>query len=147
MFSRTIAGITLALSLLLLSGCAINKATASLTPGSDLSQMKTAYVVKQPKDNRNIDDLIKANLEKRGYVVSKGPELPGAYPADVSVTYIDKWMWDITMYMMELTINVRDPKTAFPLASGNSMHTSLTRKSPTEMVDEVLNNIFTAPKK
>ena len=147
MISRTIAGITLGLSVLLLSGCAVNKATASLTPGSDLSKMKTAYVVKQPKDTRNIDDLIKVNLEKRGYVVSKGPELQGPYAADVAVTYVDKWMWDITMYMMELTINVRDPKTGFPLASGNSIHPSLTRKSPPEMVDEVLNNLLTAPKK
>jgi hypothetical protein len=56
-------------------------------------------------------------------------------------------MWDITMYMLELTINFRDPKNNFPLASGNSFHTSLTRKSPEEMVDEVLNNIQTAPKK
>ena len=74
---------------------------------------------------------------------------PAAAPAatDISVTYIDKWMWDITMYMVELTIDFRDPKTNFPLATGNSLHTSLTRKSPDAMVDEVLNNILSAPKK
>lgn len=62
--------------------------------------------------------------------------------ADAVITYVDKWMWDITMYMIELTIQVRDPKTDFTLAVGNSYHTSLTRKSPTEMVDEVMANIF-----
>jgi hypothetical protein len=55
-------------------------------------------------------------------------------------------MWDITMYMIELTIDFRDPKTSFPLATGTSMHTSLTRKSPEEMVEEVLTNIQSAPK-
>lgn len=147
MFSRLIATVTLGLSVLLMSGCAVNKATATLTPGTDLAKMKTAYVVKQPKDNHNIDELIKANLEKRGYVVTKGPELQGGYASDVAITYIDKWMWDITMYMIELTVQIRDPKSNFPLATGNSMHTSLTRKSPPEMVDEVINNILTAPKK
>jgi hypothetical protein len=44
--------------------------------------------------------------------------------------------------MLELTVVVRDPKTDFPLATGNSLHTSLTRKSPKEMVDEVTTNIF-----
>jgi len=62
--------------------------------------------------------------------------------ADAVITYVDKWMWDITMYMIELTIQVRDPKTDFTLAVGNSYHTSLTRKNPTEMVGEVMANIF-----
>lgn len=61
---------------------------------------------------------------------------------DAIATYVDKWMWDLTMYMIELTIVVRDPASDFPLATGNSLHTSLTRKSPKEMVDEVTSNIF-----
>jgi hypothetical protein len=51
------------------------------------------------------------------------------------------------MYMLDLTIVVRDPKTDFPFATGNSRHTSLTRKSPQEMVDEVTGNIFKGEKK
>jgi hypothetical protein len=34
----------------------------------------------------------------------------------------------------------------FPLAVGNSYHTSVTRKSPEEMVDEVLTNILNTSK-
>jgi hypothetical protein len=37
---------------------------------------------------------------------------------------------------------IRDPQSDFPLATGNSYHTSLTRKSPKEMVDEVIGNIY-----
>ena len=145
---KKIAGLVTFLGVMCLTtGCAVNRATATLTPGSDLSKIKSAYVVKQPKDERGIDDLIAVNLEKRGYVVTKGPELSKPYGADVAVTYVDKWMWDLTMYMIELSITMRDPQSGFPMATGNSVHTSLTRKSPPEMVDEVIDNILKAPAK
>ncbi|MDP2279487.1 MAG: hypothetical protein Q8K51_14830, partial [Nitrospirota bacterium] len=54
--------------------------------------------------------------------------------------------WDITMFMLELTITLRNPTNNFPMAVGNSYHTSLTRKSPEEMVEEVLTNIFNSQK-
>lgn len=134
-------------SLLLTTGCAVNHATASLSPGTDLGSYKSIYVVKQPKDKAGIDTLIADDLKKRGYQVTQGPELTTPYQADVAVTYVDKWMWDITMYLLELTVNIRDAKSGFPVAVGNSLHTSLTRKSPPEMVTEVMDNIFAAPKK
>jgi hypothetical protein len=133
-------------SMVLTTGCAVNRATASLSPGADLSKVKTAYVVKHDKDKYKVNELIKTKLESKGYTVTTGPRTPAPVAADVSVTYLDKWMWDITMYMLELTIDFRDPKTNFPVATGNSLHTSLTRKSPDAMVDEVLNNILSAPK-
>lgn len=124
------------------SGCA-NRATASLTPGADLSKIKSFYLIPGAEDKDNYL-LIKANLEKRGYSVTTGPEMLPPYKTDAVVTYVDKWMWDITMYMLELTITFRDPNNNSPLAVGNSLHSSLTRKSPEEMVDEVLTNIFNA---
>lgn len=130
----------------LASGCAINKATASLTPGSSLSGVKTFYVVKLAEDKHGVDELIRKQLVKMGYTAAVGPEKSLPYSADAVVTYTDKWMWDMTMYMIELTITLRNPANNFPLATGNSMHTSLTRKSPEEMVEEVLTNIFKASK-
>lgn len=126
------------------AGCA-NRATASLSPGVNLGKIKNFYVVRVPEDE-NTHALIKANLEKRGYSVTTGPEMQPPYKQDAVLTYVDKWMWDITMYMLELTITVRDPISNYPMAVGNSLHASLTRKSPEEMVDEVLTNIFSAKK-
>lgn len=128
--------------LALTSGCA-NRATASLTPGADLSKIKSFYLIPGAEDKDNYL-LIKANLEKRGYAVTTGPEMLPPYKSDAVVTYVDKWMWDITMYMLELTITFRDPINNSPLAVGNSLHSSLTRKSAEEMVDEVLTNMFNA---
>lgn len=136
----------LAALLVLVSGCA-NMSTATVSPDTDLRKVKSFYVVKQPADNRGTEKLISAQLVKMGYTARSGPELPAAnYDADVVVTYVDKWMWDITMYMLELTITFRAPNSGYALASGHSLHTSLTRRSPEEMVEEVLTSIFSKAK-
>jgi len=126
----------------LLPGCA-TRSTATVTPGTDLAALKKFYVIKAPEDKRGIENLIRDNLVKRGFTAVAGPELP-SYEADAAITYVDRWVWDITMYMVELTIVVRNPANKFPLASGNAFYTSMVRKTPEEMVDEVLNNIFKA---
>ena len=122
------------------SGCAVNRATATIDPTADIKSIKSIYVTKFAPDRRELNKLIANKLEKMGYLVSTGVDKPS--DVNAVITYEDKWMWDITNYMIELTIWLRDPKTNFPLASGNSYHTSLTRKSPEEMVEEVIDNIF-----
>lgn len=128
-----------ALTAALASGCA-TRATATVDPSANLGSLKSLHVVKLAEDGREINALIADKLRVRGYVVTTGPEKPPA--VDAYVTYFDRWMWDITMYLLELTITFRDPKTDYPLATGKSFRTSLVRKSPPEMVDEVLGNIF-----
>ena len=133
-------------ALLFVSGCS-NRATATLSPGADLSKFKTFYVVHQPKDTHSLHNLISNKLVKEGYSATAGPELPqSSYKVDSIVTYVDRWMWDITLYLLELTVTFRDTTNGFPLAVGNSYHTSLTRLSPQEMVDEVLTNILNTSK-
>ena len=127
------------------TGCAINRATATVDPSANLGGLKTIHVAKVSNDDNGINVLIADKLRSRGYVVTTGTEKPPT--ADAIVTYVDRWRWDITMYLLELTVTIRDPKNDYPLASGKSYHTSLARKSPTEMVDEVLDNIFKEAKK
>jgi hypothetical protein len=145
--SRKSAFVVLVLgALLFVSGCS-NHATATLSPGADLSRLKTIYVVHQPKDTHDLHNLIRDRLAKEGLTATAGPELPQtSYKTDAVVTYVDRWIWDLTLYLLELTVTFRDATNGFPLAVGNSYHTSLTRKSPEEMVDEVLTNIFNASK-
>ncbi len=108
--------------------------------------MRTIYIEKEKGDDRAIDLIVKKNLEKRGYTVTTGDAPKPDTPVDAALSYVDRWMWDITMYMLELTVTLRDPVTSFPMAVGNSLHTSLTRKSPEEMVDEVLGNMLSPAK-
>ncbi|WP_242630983.1 hypothetical protein [Variovorax paradoxus] len=122
------------------SGCAVNRATATADPSANLDKLRVVQVRKLEGEDGTIQKLIASNLRKRGYEVSEDAKPPEK--VDAVVTYVDKWMWDITMYLIELTVTVREPKSDFPLATGNSLHSSLTRLSPTEMVDEVVGNIF-----
>jgi hypothetical protein len=138
---KTVPGIVLLFAaVLLLSGCAINRSTANVNPGADLTRIKSMHVTKHAKDDRGVNLMIVKKLGSMGYNVTTS--LNETSDTDALVTYVDKWMWDITVYMLELTVTIRDPKTNFPLASGNSYHTSLTRISSQEMVDEVIDNIF-----
>ena len=123
--------------LALMNGCAINRATATVDQTTDLSSLQVFYVKKYSEDTRDTGVVIKDKLVEMGFGVSETET-----DVDAIVTYVDKWFWDITFYLLELTITVRDPKTDFPLATGNSYHTSMSRKSQEGMVDEVLTNIF-----
>lgn len=130
---------------LLTSGCAVNRATGSVEANTDLSSLKRMYVKKLPDESGGTNELIAEKLRSKGVTVATGTEAtPPGY--DAIVNYTDKWMWDMTMYMIELTIIIRDPESGFPLAKGNSFHTSLTRLSPKEMVNEVIDNIYKGAK-
>lgn len=126
----------------ILSGCAVNKMDAQIFPDQDLSKINTFYVVKLDADERGVNELITKKLEAIGKQASTGSAANAPAQVDAVVTYTDKWMWDITMYMLELTVVFQDPKDNYPIAKGYSMHTSLTRLSPEEMVDEVVTNIY-----
>ncbi|MDQ6685178.1 MAG: hypothetical protein M3Z16_08625 [Pseudomonadota bacterium] len=144
-FSRLLPAAFALAALALTSGCAVNRATASVDGSADLGALKTINVVHIKEDERRVDKLITEKLNKIGFVATSSDAKRS--DVDANLTYIDRWYWDITMYMIELTIVVRDGKTDFPLARGNSLHSSLTRRSPQEMVDEVTANIFKEVKK
>jgi len=144
MFKRAFAGASVIAALAATTGCAVNRAEATLMPDADLSKIKTLYIVHSDASKHPVDMDLKAAFEKRGFVVTTGPAQTPPYKQDAVVTYVDKWMWDITMYELELTATVRSPINDFPLATAHSMHTSLTRKSPAEMADEVVANVLAA---
>lgn len=125
----------------LLGGCATSLDSETM-PGVNLSAFKTFYVRKLPADGRGVERLISERLVAMGKRSTYGAEFKPPQPVDAIVTYQDRWMWDLTMYMLELSIQLRDPQNDVQLASGHSMRTSLVRKSPEEMVKEVLDQIF-----
>ena len=136
--------IAIAIFMLLSSGCSTSL-TADIDPSTDLSSLNTFYVEKLPADERNIHELIAARLNAIGKQATAGSEPEPPTGVDAVVTYEDKWMWDMTMYMLELKIDLRDPNTKYKLATAKSYRTSLARKSPEGMVEEVLGKIFGQP--
>jgi hypothetical protein len=129
-----------AAAFLLLAACAGMKSTKA--PGTDLTQLKTFYVQRLPADQRGIERLISERLNALGYQSTFGLDAKPPAAVDALVTYQDKWMWDITMYMLQLDVQIRDPNTSMVLASAQSYRPSLQRTTPAGMVEEVLNEIF-----
>ena len=144
MLKRAFAAACVIVALTSTTGCAVNRAESTLMADADLTKVKTLYVVHSDASKHDVDRDLKAAFEKRGYVVTTGPALTAPYPQDAVVTYVDKWMWDLTMYMIELTVTMRSPANDYPLATAHSIHTSLTRKSQAEMADEVAANLLAA---
>jgi hypothetical protein len=123
------------------SGC-VTQLNSNVVPGTDLKALKKIYVVHLSSDQRGVDRLIADRLNVMGYQATAGEKFAVPDDAQATVTYQDKWMWDITMYMIELNVQIRHPKTDVAMATGHSLRTSLARKSPPEMVEEVLTDLF-----
>ena len=130
-----------------LQGCAINRDSASVTPERDVSTLKKLLVVTSAADERGTDRIIANAFTKLGFEASVGSDGATRKDIDAVVTYRAGWDWDLTPYLRELTIFIREPQGDALLAVGNSYHTSLTRKSADEMTMEVLTNILQASKK
>lgn len=130
---------------IILCGCVSTSLTSDVDPNTQLDELDSFVVVKQSGDGRGIENLIATSLTDRGKEVSVASSRPDSMDADAVVLYEDKWMWDITMYMLELTIQIRNPQTDYLLATGKSYRTSLARKSPEFMVSEVVAKMFDEP--
>ena len=122
-------------------GC-MNKLSANLTPGTRLPTAARYHVLTNADDDNRIDQLIMQRLVAMNFKATAGARETMPADTDVVVTYRDKWMWDITMYMIRLTIQIRDGKSRAILASAESYRPSLERKSPEGMAEEVLTEIF-----
>ena len=123
-----------------LTGCAT--ANSARAPDVDLHRLKSFYVVRVPEDGRGIEKLIANRLVTLGYQSTSGDAPTPPSHVDAIVTYQDRWMWDITMYMIKLSIQLHDGTTGAVLANGEVMRPSLERKSPEGMVEETLGVIF-----
>ena len=130
-----------AVFLVLLQGCATNRESASVAADADITSLKTIFVIRSVEDDRGVYITIAEQLRKLGYSVSTGPATPVPANTDAVLSYQAKWQWDLTMYLLELRVTLRNPTTDTLLGAATSYHTSATRKSTDEMVSEVLSNL------
>ena len=110
-------------------------------PGTDLTKIRSVYVNTVANDN-DVGRITVEQLRKMGYKTSHGLTSIPPEPVDAIVTYEDKWKWDMTMYLLKLTIRVRDGTTNQILAIGESYQPSLQRESVEAIVEKVLVGIF-----
>lgn len=100
------------------------------------------FVERHEQDQRRLDVTIAAAFAKRGVAASSGTRSERPPDCDVLVTYEDRWQWDMTLYLLSMRIDLRDPKTNALLGTGNSMQTSLARKPAEEVIARIVGGFF-----
>ena len=128
--------------ILLLSGCAIVDLRSSKLPDANISGLKSFYVVANDVDPGKTHEEIRDAFIDMGFKAISGPKSEMPENIDAVVSYDDRWFWDMTNYMIELNLIIREPKTGYPMAEGESIRTSLARKNPKDMAKEILDSIF-----
>lgn len=129
--------LVMALSLLL-SGCAVNSSTSNVTPGVSLADYESFHIVRPAETRNDLDILLRDGLVERGMSATIGTESDVPDETQVLVRYSERWVWDITTYLLNLNLQLVDAASRFPLANADIYHTSLSRKSPEQMVDDAL---------
>jgi hypothetical protein len=126
----------------LATGCSAIVA-GEIVPGADVRARSVVLVVPHARDERDIGSMVAEGLRARGFEASVGAPMaePGSRTRMI-VRYEDHWQWDMSMYLIVLRIDFRDPKTDELLASGQSYRTSGARMPPQEMVDEILAHLL-----
>jgi hypothetical protein len=132
-----------ALVLSLLLGCSYKHLYGETMPGVELKARHQVHVVRQPEDDKGLESMIASRLKRQGFNATFGSGTGNApAAADVIVSYEDHWQWDMSMYLIVLRIDFRDSKTGELLASGQSYRTSLDRKPPEFMINEIITTMF-----
>jgi len=141
---QTVSKMVLAFAVLtLLAGCYYQYTNSRVLPDRGISADKRYYVVRHANDPRKIDLTVAEEMRAMGlHNVSSGLEADMPDGTDVIVFYEDRWMWDMTNYLIMLKIQFRDTSSNVLIARGQSVRSSLVRKSLEAMVQETLVAIF-----
>jgi len=143
-FARCVTLVLATLSLLPLGGC-IHQNTRMLSPSvtePQLAKMRSFYVRKHAEDDYKLGEEIVSQLQEMGYRATAGAAASPPAKVDGVITYMDRWTWDITMYMISLDMQVREPGSDFALVTAKTVRTSTLRKSQKEMVRETLTKLL-----
>lgn len=124
------------------SGCSVVNVYGEPFPGTEPASYRTYYVERAENDERGLQRSIADGLAEMGVTVTSGER--GAAPdgTDAIVQYSDRWMWDMRMYLLQLDIYVRDARTGYVTATGQSFRTSLAAKDAKGMTKEIFAKIL-----
>jgi hypothetical protein len=125
------------------TGCGYEQLSHFTRPRTSTLQLTRFFVAVHANDDWNVGRMIANRLTAQGKRVSEGAIEERPDDAEVVVTYEDRRMWDITMYMLSLKVDFRDAHTNELLATAHSFRTSLYRRTPENVVNEVITAAFT----
>lgn len=130
-------------AVLLLAGCVGNTA-GQMSLSTQVAGQGTYYVERQPKDERDLATVIAQRMRERGLKATAEQAGVARPQCDYLVSYTDKWMWDMRMYLYDLRIDLRDAKDNSVVGYGQSMQSSLKAmgRSYEDVIDLALDELF-----
>ncbi len=135
LIARTVAVVSAAF---LAASCSATR-NASVSQPSVIKSARSAYVVKPGDSSRDVEVFLKEAFAKKGLRAQAGPQ-SGKAAADLQVTFIDRWHWDMTMYLRTLDVSVIDNRSGKEVATAMYRNSALhgypdPRKTSEELVD------------
>jgi hypothetical protein len=128
-----------------LNSCSVHENTRQISPSfseAGVSRLQSFHVRKHADDDYNLAEDIAAELQRMGFRATSGSAQSPPGRVDAVVSYTDRWIWDMTMYMLSLDIQLREPGSDAILATAKTVRSSLIRKSQQEMIRETLTKLL-----
>ena len=108
-----------------------------------IQQARTAYVVKPDDSSRDIEKYLETALSNNGLKAKSGSIADKPKQVDLYVEFVDRWTWDMAMYLKSLDVYVRDNRNGQLVGSGK-FHQGFMHSfpSPSKKCQEVVDSIF-----
>jgi len=115
-------------------------------PAVKLQNRSHFYVETELADGRKLHAAIAEELRAMGCAATSGPltMMPGE--TDVLVSFQSRWEWDFTTYLIELDLQMRDPKSGRILATVRFHRPALGGTSTQDVIQRVLVELLGAKK-
>lgn len=148
---RIIKPVLLVLLALCFSGCSSVVESKYHSPRVRLESFKKAYVVHDPGSTYGCANAAEEALKARGLAVTSGFIKDKPADTDFYVEVIDRWQWDVAMYLASLDLRFVDNTTGDLIATGTFrqgtfFHTFPDQKQKTFDVIASIYNSQPAPK-
>ena len=136
LLTRTLTGLSAAF---LAASCAETR-KASVAAPAVIKSARSAYVVKPDDSSRDVEVFLKDALAKKGVRAQEGSMSAKPAAADIYVTFVDRWHWDMAMYLRTLDVSVIDNKSGKEVATAMYRNSALhgypdVRKTSGELID------------
>lgn len=128
-----------------ISGCS-HKVSTRHNPNYTKKEFSKVYLQQYEKDIKfHVYREIRDELELLGFEVLMGLDTTPTEKVDLIVTYEDKWMWDMSNYLLKLDVFLVDADELVSISETSVLRTSLIRKDRKYVVREAFSELFFTP--
>ena len=136
----------LLLLVLTLSGCTAVTTHADKDRKLHLADCRRFFVLVNLNDNHGIAPSIVRALKARGLEADSGPFTMLPETAQAVVVYDDKWAWDFSTHMVQLTLGAQVPTAVRPFATVSYQNNIAFGTQLDDVVNQLVAELLTVAK-